>query len=138
MRISDWSSDVCSSDLLPMGRIWRGLLFTAALFRNDARIAFHRHGQAHDEAGAALRVLAVGDADLALVPLHDGAGDGEAQAAMLAERLAFRADAVEAAEDMFAFGLRDAGAFVLHADQNFIVRTRPDVLDPSTETRSVG
>src|SRR3546814_14352568 len=68
---------------LPMGRIWRGLLFTAALFRNDARIAFHRPGQAHDEAGAALRVLAVGDAALALVPLPDGAGDGEAQAGLI-------------------------------------------------------
>src|SRR3546814_18429707 len=109
MRISDWSSDVCSSDLLPMGRIWRGLLFTAALFRNDARIAFHRHGQAHDEAGAALRVLAVGDADLALVPLHDGAGDGEAQAAMLAERLAVRAAAVEAGEEIGSASGRESG-----------------------------
>src|SRR3546814_12752420 len=54
---------------LPMGRIWRGLLFPAALFRNDSRLAFHSHGQANDEAGAALRSLAVGAAGLALVPL---------------------------------------------------------------------
>src|SRR3546814_8249359 len=31
MRISDWSSDVCSSDLLRRWRRWRGLLMTEEL-----------------------------------------------------------------------------------------------------------
>src|SRR3546814_9996239 len=38
MRISDWSSDVCSSDLLEIGSKWRsqgGMQIEAALFRAD-------------------------------------------------------------------------------------------------------
>ena len=54
------------------------------LFRHDARIALHRHGQADDETGAVLGIFAVADGDLALMPLHDRTGDGEAEAAMLA------------------------------------------------------
>ena len=45
----------------------------------------------------------------------------EAQARMLAERLAFGANAVEAAEDMLALWLGNAGPFILDADQHLIV-----------------
>ena len=61
----------------------------AVLFRNNAGVARHRHRQAHDEAGAALRIFPVADADAALMPFDDGAGDGETKARMFAERLAF-------------------------------------------------
>src|SRR3546814_15251758 len=54
MRISDWSSDVCSSDLLDVGEVRRGILgleIAPALMR-PARLRHHRNqfGLHHDAA----------------------------------------------------------------------------------------
>src|SRR3546814_21163746 len=54
MRISDWSSDVCSSDLLDVGEVRRGILgleIAPALMR-PARLRHHRNqfGLTHDAA----------------------------------------------------------------------------------------
>src|SRR3546814_11382381 len=99
MRISDWSSDVCSSDLL--------------------------------EASAVETVFPVNDADGAVMPFHYGARDGETAAAVLAEFLIIRPDAVETATDRLALGFGDAGNFILNADDQLLVTARGHELDPT-------
>ncbi len=56
--------------------------------------------------------------------LDDGSRNGEAQAAMLAERLALRPDRLEAAEDRLTRFLGHARAFVLDADDDILVAPR--------------
>src|SRR3546814_4475207 len=52
MRISDWSSDVCSSDLLRYGRVLRQ---SPALRRHASPDRVHRHGNGHCVRPASIR-----------------------------------------------------------------------------------
>src|SRR3546814_4338845 len=65
MRISDWSSDVCSSDLLDVGEVRRGILgleIAPALMR-PARLRHHRNqfGLHHDAAVGPLVLEEIGE-----------------------------------------------------------------------------
>src|SRR3546814_12632360 len=79
MRISDWSSDVCSSDLLHSGG--------------------GADGQGHGE-GRALAEGAV-DTDAALVRLDDAVADGEADPGALADVLGGEEGPDDTALDLF-------------------------------------
>src|SRR3546814_14188150 len=66
MRISDWSSDVCASDLAGVGRAWR------AVFERDARRLAPLQSAAQRTAGQARvgRDLSIAPAGLAREPGH--------------------------------------------------------------------
>src|SRR3546814_13539627 len=83
MRISDWSSDVCSSDLLPMAAV---IELLDEYFETLAR-AINRHG------GEILKFI--GDAILAIFPLEEGRA-GDARRACAAS-MAAATEALEAA-----------------------------------------
>src|SRR3546814_18977791 len=94
MRISDWSSDVCSSDLLPDGpsiSTARPPIATQEAWSvSDDMVVISNPSSCrcsslvgerkpHDEAGAAQPVVSRFDRDPALLPLDDRACNGEAE-----------------------------------------------------------
>src|SRR5690606_36923541 len=65
--------------------------------------------------------LAVGHADVAIVPLQDAAGDGQAEAVAAAAFVAAGVEAGEGFEDGFELVRRDAGAVVTDADFHLVL-----------------
>src|SRR3546814_10677030 len=87
MRISDWSSDVCSSDVVPLGDLAVEDLcdgVTGELEALDVDVVDHCDrgdvGRDLDRVGATAPLL--GGAELALVVLEGGVGAGEERAAL--------------------------------------------------------
>src|SRR3546814_2553736 len=68
MRISDWSSDVCSSDLLLAEAALRlhqiDRLLHGGVDRQEARVEQHRVGRLHQRRGGALCIALVARADV--------------------------------------------------------------------------
>src|SRR3546814_17145718 len=135
MRISDWSSDVCSSDLITKPSLYRLFGDKRALFLRALERYAQTHGSPAIEAFDAAQRIEVSVAAFLNAAIETQTGDGGPTGCLLACVASTQAENDEAVR---AFYLAALSSTVSALTERFAAAKPPHYVNPSAEEPRVG